>query len=173
MKRIAAVVAALVIAAGGALAANEIVAQVVLKATKGYLDQTRAVNATHDLESLSIAGGTESITDTAAPLNMAGVTDTGWAYFRNLSTNDGERVYIGGTNATGFVEFLDVGPGEYVIGPIGAAPWARTDTGYTAVLEKLILQGTTTTSTTTSTTTTSTSSTTTTSTTSTTTTTAP
>ena len=157
MKRVAAMVAALALAAGGAIAANEIVAQVVIKATKGYLDQTRAVNANHDLESLAIAGGTENVTSNAAPLNMSDVTDTGWAYFRNLSTNDGERIYIGGTNATGFVQFLDIGPGEYVVGPIGADPWAKTDTGYTAVLEKMILQGTTTT--TTSTTTTSTTST--------------
>jgi len=171
MKRIAAMVAALALVAGSVMAANEIVAQVVLKATKGYLDQTRAVNANHDLESLAMAGGTESITSTASPLNMADVTSTGWAYFRNLSTNDGERVYIGGTNATGFVQFLDVGPGEYAVCPIGAYPWAKTDTGYTAVLEKMILQGTT--STTSSTTSTSTTSTTTTSTTSSTTTTAP
>ena len=62
MKRLAATVVALALAAGSVMAANEIVAQVVLKATKGYLDQTRAVNATHDLESLAKAGGTESST---------------------------------------------------------------------------------------------------------------
>ena len=148
MKRVAAMVVALALAAGGAMAANEIVAQIVIKLTSGFQDVQRAVNATHSVSGSPVnsAAGTQTIGTNAAELVTVGdVSVKGWSYWRNLeSTNGGNVVALGVIDAsTNFLEWARLAAGEYGLIPLGTRDIYALSIGTNAagtVLEKFIIE---------------------------------
>jgi len=128
-----------------AYAANEITAAITLKATKGYLDIQRSANAQWNLTNTApnVSGLTQRIgTNTAELISVGDVATPGWAWFRNLSTNNNIAVGVMDVN-TNFLEFARFAPGEYGLIPLGTNSIYGMANGATneanSVLEKIIL----------------------------------
>ena len=116
--------AAIIIAAGGAWAANEITASIVLRVVDGSLDISRQASTQFSVtnDTPQTSGGTVSVsTNASAAISTTPVDVNGWAYFRNLdSTNAANRIELGVTDGTNFFPFARLKPNEY--GCIRLAP---------------------------------------------------
>ena len=132
--------------AGMLWAANEITTQITFKATKGYLDVTRAVNLNFTLTAPApnAAGLTQLITTNAAAqqISIGDVVTNGWCYMRNLDTNTGPYVSIGYSGDAGatLYEIIRLYAGEPALFRVTTNVWIYGKAnGTNCVLEKLII----------------------------------
>lgn len=125
-------------------AGNEITTSITLKATKNYLDFTRAVSLSFGLTNASpnAIAGTQTISTNATPeaITVGNVSTNGWAYFRNLTTNVDTYIELGWSDTTNFRAIVRLKPSEpacFRLTP-GAAFYGHA-TGTNSILEKMII----------------------------------
>ena len=108
--------------------ANEITLNLKMSVVKTYLDHeenpgTLSVN----MSGSNAAGGSQSITTTAAAIGVGSVTTAGYSYFRNLGPTN--YLEIGTGTGTNFVAFMKLKAGEAAIARLGTnAPTAKANT---------------------------------------------
>ncbi|NDF13614.1 MAG: hypothetical protein EB060_12480 [Proteobacteria bacterium] len=77
-----------------------------------------------DMSGTTATGGAQSITTTAATLNMGSVSTAGYAFFRNTDTSN--SIDIGTGTGASFAAFSRLKPGEFGIIRLGTnAPTAK------------------------------------------------
>ncbi len=145
MKLLKVLLAAL-LSVSAAYAANEITAQVSLKATKGYLDMTRGVNAQWTLTQTpaTYSAGVQLISTNPVQITVGDVTTNGWSWFRNNSTNNTMNLGTSPDSGTNVAPLIKLKPGWYALVPLSTSTvWAVCPTVATnetsSALEKLIL----------------------------------
>lgn len=147
MKRTLLILVLIGIACLTVRAANEITAAVTLTATKGYLSIQRAISAQWDLTNAypNVGGQTQTIGTNWEAVTVGDVTTKGWAWFRNLSTNNTISIGVLCATDTNYVEFIRMKPGRYGLMTLGTngiyAVTTISGTNETtgSVLEKVIL----------------------------------
>lgn len=140
MRRISAAVLIAAMLALTAGAADEIAATVSFKVTKGYLDFTRAVNATWTITAASpnVAGQTQLIGLTPEQVTIGDVTTAGWSFFRNLNASN--VIEIGAVDAsTNFLPLIKLKAGEYALMRMGTNFWYAKAFTAASRLEKAIV----------------------------------
>jgi len=127
-------------------AANELTAGVTFQVAKGYLTYSRAVSATWTITNATPNVAADSVNLTTGSVTAVGsgsVAVKGWAWFRNLSTNNTASLGVYDAN-TNYVEFARLKPGEYGLirlgeNPIQARLVSDVTNETTSVLEKAII----------------------------------
>ena len=118
--------------------AGEIQCSAVVSIVSGEFRHLKQLSQDNqDLSANVASGGIASVSAAAAALPVGDVTNVGWAYFKNLTTDATMEV---GADSAGFVAFLRLLPGQFAGPmPLGAAPYAKTTAG-TGELEYYILE---------------------------------
>jgi hypothetical protein len=110
MKKLIAVIAAVLTFALASYAASEIAAAVTLQASKGYFAYNEQSTASFDLTNATptAAAGAVNVTTGAVTVSFQDVTKPGWSYFRNTSA----------TNTILVTLTLRMQPGEFALAPL-------------------------------------------------------
>jgi len=132
--------AAMIAVCAAAYAADEINAQISFRVLDGYLEYQRNLNGTFTITNLNpvISGGSQTIGTNAVQIRMDDVATTGWAWFRNLSTN--KYITLGTVDtSTTYIAVMKLKAGEYGLIRIGTTNLYGQAEADGTVLEKAIV----------------------------------
>jgi hypothetical protein len=93
--------------------ANEITLQIGLNCTNGEFTFPR-IGSSNQINQTTIGGGgpgviTAVTTGDGTTVNLSGMTNPGWAYFKNLDTTNFVLIGTAGTTGVGYLARLDAG----------------------------------------------------------------
>ena len=129
-------------AAVGLYAADELLVTSGWTYNKGGRQRINVPAATkYDVDGAGIIENVQSITTNVAgeALILGGVTDPGFAWFKNADTNAGFAIQIGTTDGSTISPFLELGPGEATTAWLGVTSVAARATSWTSVWFDLTL----------------------------------